>query len=216
MLEIQYYLYIILPSVAVFLAWKKGGFKIKAYKPFMVFLIYSLFTEIILTVLANYGIRNVFMVNIYNVVNSFLLATFFFRLFYEGKTHIKWYLLVCLPAVVLYFTHLNDFNNDMILLDIYYKMGVSIAACTWLVKLMLNTHVSPIKTPSFWFSVSLIMFNLGTIVVFNMSRFWDAGAGEWLIDIFRTIVFTNIFIYYLLIIVGCLCISKNSTSKYSY
>ena len=181
----------------------------------MWFLLYSLVTQIVMLALARNGIRNIFLTNIFNVVTTFMLAAFFFRLFYNGKTPIKWYLLVCLLPVVLYFAHFDDYNNDMLLLDLFYKMGVCISACCWLLKLMLNTSISPLKIPSFWFCVSLILFYLGTLIVFNSTRLWDAGAGQWLIDIYGIIVFINIVVYYSLIIFGVSKINKHSTAKYS-
>lgn len=216
MLSIKSASYILFPLVAILVGLKNGGFKVKAYTPFMWYLLYSLANQVVMIALANNGIRNIFVSNIFNVVTTFMLASFFFRLFHKGKTHLKWYLLVCLPTLFLFIFNISDFNNDMILLDIYCKVGVSIAGCAWLVKLMLNTSISPLKIPSFWFSVALILFNLGTLIVFNSTRIWDAGASQWLIDIYGIIVNTNIFTYYILIIIGTLCISKNTTSKYSY
>ncbi len=213
---LKYYIYILLPLAAVLLGIIKGGFKIKTYKPFMWFIAYATIHQTVKMAFALNGIRNLFFGNIYDVISTFMLAAFFYRLFFKDKTHIKWYWLFCLPALILYLFNLSDFNNDMVLLAMYVSIGISTLACYWLIKLMLNTNISPLKIPSFWFSVSLILFNLGTIIVFNMSRFWDAGAGQWLIDIHNNIVFINIVVYYSLIIIGILCISKKSTSKYSY
>lgn len=206
--------YCLLAALPVVLGILRGVYKNIFLIPFILFISYSLLDQLTMVILAKNGIRNVWLINVWLLVQFSFLAIFFIRLFYNRFIW-RWFILSVIPALSFFIWGINKINQDNIPLQTFVHLSIGIASCVFLIRIMINTKKKPTQLSLFWICVGLAVYFLGSNLVFSITSLFDAGAQNWLADIYRVIVFILIVLSNLFYSIGLLCSSKSTTSRFS-
>lgn len=207
-------LYCILAVIPFVIGLVKREFKSQYLNPFMYFLLYSVITELALTFSGSFGIRNIWMVNVWLLVQCAFLLLFFSKIFLD-KFSLKWLILGTAPALILFTLQYSTINMLNTELQAYVHLLVVILSCTFLVRIMSRAEISPFRLPLFWICAGLIVFFLGTILVFSIYSLFEVSEQKWLGDLFHGITLSILLISNAFYSFGLLCSSKNMKYKFS-
>lgn len=207
-------IYCILAGTPVISSIIKGAYKSKLLAPFVLFIVYSLVHQILMVILSKNGIRNVWLINLWLLIQFSFLSLFYIQLF-NLKNKMKWFFTSVSIVLTLFLFGIKTLNFDNIPLQLFVHYSIGITAAIFLIKIMIYAKKNPIHLPMFWICGGLAVFFLGSNLIFSITSLFDVAKHKWLIDIYGIIVFVLIALSNTFYSIGLLCSSKNTTSSFS-
>lgn len=168
---------------------------------FCLFII-SLLSDLVGTYMHNRGIHNLWLFNLYNLIEFALLALFFISLF---KFERKWNLIISLGyfvalIVMIYISISQSFTENLNSTLMGLESIILICSAVYYFKVMLSKleFDTPWSNPFFWINSGVLLYFSGGFFIFIFSDYRDVSNTINLWDIHNIIH----IIYNILIIIG--------------
>ena len=208
------FLFSISPFIPLLIGIIKGSFRLSYLTPFGIFLLYSFLNEVLMNILADYGIHNAWALNFWLIFQYCFLSIFFIKFYF---IHFKWnwFIISNLPVCILFFLKIDNLNEINLPLQSLVHITIGIVSCIFLIQVMSRAKVNPVKLPQFWICTGLAIFFFGAHLIFSLASLFKVNTQRWLSDIYLILVLLLIALSNILYSIGILCSSKNSTSRFS-
>lgn len=146
----------------------------KEMRVLFLYVLVAAFVEILSSTFTKLNIKNLYLINLFTVVECTMLSLFYLKIFTTKKYSIIIYvLLFCFYSIFVYdFIFLHNFNRMnifSIIVESFILIGFSLLYFYELAKKM--EYVSILSNPLFWVNSSILIYFSGNLFLFIFSNY---------------------------------------------